>query len=176
MKIHSNSIINGYFKDDVGHRGIHSYKNIKPSYSFHLAWEDLPPGTQSLALIFVDHDAIPVCGFTWIHWLVANIDPALKELPENASATLPLIEGVTSWSSGIVPENFRLNKEEDAAYGGCAPPDREHLYTLEVYALDALLPLKKGFMMNELLKAMKSHVLDKATLEGLYTPKVTCQL
>jgi Raf kinase inhibitor-like YbhB/YbcL family protein len=171
MKIISHSIVNGYFADDVGHRGTHFHKNVKPNYSFHLAWEDLPPGTQSLALIFVDHDAIPFCGFTWIHWTVANIDPSLKELPANASQTMDLIQGVTSWSSGIVPEEFRLHKEEDAAYGGCAPPDGEHLYTVEVYALNTVLPLKRGFMMNELFHAMKGHVLDKAMLEAKYKAK-----
>ena len=54
---------------------------------------------------------------------------------------------------------------------GCAPPDKEHLYTLEVYALDQKLDLPCGFMINELLKAMKGHVLDKATLEALYKAK-----
>ena len=171
MKIISKSIVNGYFKDDIGHRGTHFLQGKKPNYSFHLAWQDLPKDTQSLALIFVDHDAIPVCGFTWIHWTVANIDPALGELPENASVDMHLLEGVTSWSSGIIPEDWRLSKEDDAGYGGCAPPDQEHLYTVEVYALDCTLTLPHGFMMNQLLKAMKGHVLDKCILEALYKNK-----
>ncbi len=171
MKIKSESIINGYFKDDIGHRGSNFLHGKKPNYSFHLAWEELPQNTASLALIFIDHDAIPVCGFSWIHWTVANIDPSLNELPENASVNLDLLEGVTSWSSGIIPEEWRLSKEEDAGFGGCAPPDKEHLYTIELYALDKKLELNSGFMMNELLKAMKDHVLDKAILEALYRTK-----
>lgn len=171
MKIQSNSIENGYFKDDIGHRGTHFFKEVKPNYSFHLAWEDLPKDTVSLALVFIDHDAIPVCGFTWIHWTVANIDPALKELPENASVNLNLLEGVTSWSSGLLPESWKLSKEEDAGFGGCAPPDQEHLYTIELYALDEKLTLARGFLMNELLKAMKGHILDKCTLEAWYRKK-----
>lgn len=171
MKIKSNNVVNGYFTDNIGHRGSHFLKNIMPNYSFHLAWEDLSANTKSLALIFVDHDAIPFCGFTWIHWLVANIDPTLKELPENASATLNLVEGVNSWSSGIIPKEYQLSAEEASTYGGCAPPDKDHLYTLEVYALDKKLDLSPGFMMNDLLKAMKGHVLDKATLEALYKAK-----
>lgn len=171
MKIKSNSIINGYFKDEIGHRGTHFLKNIMPNYSFHLEWEDLPVNTKSLALMFIDHDAIPVCGFTWVHWLAANIDPTLNELPENASATLNLLEGVNSWNSGIIPAEWQLNKEDATRFGGCAPPDKEHLYTIQLYALDTQLDLPRGFTMNELLKAMKGHVLDEATLEALYKTK-----
>lgn len=173
MKIKSTSIANGYFKDDIGHRGTHFFKDKKPNYSFHLAWEDLPVNTVSLALTFIDHDAIPVCGFTWIHWTVANIDPALKELSENASEQLNLLEGVTSWSAGIIPEDWRINKADDAGFGGCAPPDKEHLYTIELYALDKKLILPQGFFMNDLLKAMKGHVLDKCILEALYKTTVS---
>lgn len=171
MKVTSKSVINGYFKDEIGHRGMHFYKNVKPNYSFHLAWENLPKDTQSLALMFIDHDAIPVCGFTWIHWTVANIDPAMKELPENASVDLNLLEGVTSWSSGLLSPEWHLNKEDDAGFGGCAPPDREHLYTIELYALETKLTLSRGFYMNELIKAMDGHVLEKASLDARYKTK-----
>lgn len=171
MKIISNSIVNGYFNDEIGHRGTHFAKNIMPNYSFHLAWENLPVNTQSLALIFLDHDAIPVCGFTWIHWLIANIDPTLKQLPENASASMKLLEGVNSWNSSIIPAEWQLNKEDATHFGGCAPPDKEHLYTITLYALDKKLELTRGFSMNELLKAMKEHILDEASLEALYKAK-----
>ena len=171
MKIYSNNIHNGYIDDAMGKRGQQFIQGKKPSRSFHLAWEDLPPSTISLALIFTDEDAIPVCGFTWIHWTVANIDPVLDELPENASEHLNLLEGVTSWSSGIIPEDWRINKADDAGFGGCAPPDKEHLYTIELYALDKKLMLSQGFFMNDLLKAMKGHVLDKCILEALYKTK-----
>ena len=170
MKINSNSLIHETFKKEIGHHGTQFLKN-KPTYSFHIAWQDLPKGTQSLALLFIDYDAIPVCGFPWIHWTVANIDPQLTELPENASKTMRLLEGVTSWHSKLLPEEHRLTKEEDAGFGGCAPPDKAHLYTIKVYALDTKLNLTRGFYLNELLKAMAGHVLDKAVLEGLYPAK-----
>lgn len=171
MKITSNNIINEYFTDNVGHRGTHFFKEVMPNYSFHLAWQDVPLNTKSLALVFLDHDAIPVCGFTWVHWLVANIDPTLNELPENASATMKLLEGVNSWNSGIIPKEWYLEKDDASGYGGCAPPDQEHLYTIELYALDTQLTLSPGFTMNALLKAMKGHILDKATLEAWYKTK-----
>ncbi len=94
MKIFSNNIKNGYFDDKMGNRGEQFVSGEISNYSFHLGWSDLPKGTQSLALIFLDHDAIPVCGFSWIHWTVANIDCSLSELPENASLTMNLLEPV----------------------------------------------------------------------------------
>ena len=171
MKLRSNSINNGYFDDQFGHRGSQFLKDKKPSRSFHLAWEDVPQGSESLALVFIDHDAIPVCGFSWIHWTVANIDPALGELPENASIDMDLLEGVTSWNSGILPEAWYLDKEDATGFGGCAPPDQTHQYTIEVYALDTKLDLEQGFFLNELLKKMEGHILAKASLHGLYKTK-----
>ena len=170
MKLKSNNIKSDYLEDAFGSRGTQFLKT-KPSRSFHIAWEDVPKNAQSLALIFIDYDAIPVCGFTWIHWTVANIDPAQKELPENASLEKKLLEGVSSWASPIIPESWRLNVEDAAGYGGCAPPDQAHLYTVEMFALNKKLDLKRGFYMNALWKAMKGHILDQAALEFWYQPK-----
>lgn len=170
MKIYSNNIKNGKFDDVIGHLG-NEIKNNKPTHSFHLAWSEVPAHTQSLALIFMDHDAIPVCGFSWIHWLVANIDPALRELKENISLEGKLLEGVNSWASKFLPSNWQLSKEEATSFGGCAPPDQPHDYTIELYALDKKLDLERGFFMNELMKKMSGHILDKATLEVLYNNK-----
>ena len=171
MKIKSNSIINGYFNNEIGHHGSQFLKGKKPNFSFHLAWEDIPENTKSLAIIFLDHDAIPVCGFSFSHWTVANIDPSVNELPENASVTMSLLEGVTSWGSGIISEDWRLEKEDATGFGGCAPPDKDHLYTITLYALDTKLALSRGFYMNDLLKTMKGHILETASLEAMYRSK-----
>jgi len=168
VKINSSNIINGYLEDKFGKYGAQFLKNTKPNRSFHLAWSDLPEGTESLALIFLDHDAVPVCGFSWIHWTVANIDPELKTLPENASVEMQLLEGVTSWNSGLLPKEHRLDKEEATGYGGCAPPDQAHRYTIYMYALNKNLHLSRGFYANELLKAMDGYILDQATLHCMY--------
>ena len=168
MKIQSRNITEGRFDKSMGHLGGEIYKGRMPTRSFQLSWHELPANTKSLALIFIDHDAIPVCGFSWIHWTVANIDPAQQALAENASAAGGLLEGVNSWASGILPEAWKLTPEEATRYGGCAPPDQPHLYTIELYALDKKLALQKGFFMNELIHAMSGHVLEKATLSATY--------
>lgn len=171
MKLYSNNIHQGYLDDVCGHRGGPMFKNKKPTHSFHLGWKALPVGTKTLALVFIDYDAIPVCGFPWIHWTVANIDPIPGELTENASVTQSLLEGVTSWSSGLLPEEWKLAQDEDMGYGGCAPPDKTHVYQVEVYALDTFLALKRGFYLNELLHAIEGHVLEKTALKFRYKPR-----
>lgn len=170
MKITSNNIVNGYLDDKFGFRGS-QFIGQKPSRSFHIAWSDLPEKTQTLALVFVDYDAVPVCGFPWTHWIVANIDPTLGSLPENASLDMNLLEGVTSWNSPLLSKESRLSREEATGYGGCAPPDKTHHYTLYVYALDSKLDLQRGFYLNEFLNALEGHVLDSAKLAALYNTK-----
>lgn len=170
MKLYSASIKNGFLEDRFGHRGNEIYKNTMPTRSFHLSWEDLPKSTQSIAVVFIDYDAIPVCGFPWIHWSIANVDPN-AELHENESVEGDLLEGVSSWASRFLPDELKLSHEEATAFGGCAPPDKPHEYSIEVYALDTLLDLKKGFYLNELMHKMKGHVLAKATLSAMYKNK-----
>ncbi len=165
MHIYSNSIVDGYLKDEFGKRGV---CNKKPIRSFHVGWNDLPSNTQSLALVFVDHDAIPVCGFSWIHWTVANIDPSLNELPENASINMNLIEGVSSWASKLLHDDWRLSLEDAIGYGGCAPPDKDHRYSITMYAINTKLDLTRGFYLNELLRQIDGNILEQKTIEAIY--------
>ncbi len=170
MKISSKNIVNGYLDDAFGHRGT-QFKDNKPSRSLQLSWSDLPPNTVSLAIFFDDMDAIPVCGFSWIHWTVANIDPTLGELPENASLDMPLLEGVSSWAAPFVPAEWKLTSEQATGFGGCAPPDKAHLYTLRMYALDKRLDLQRSFFANEMFHAMTGHILAEARLDFWYKAK-----
>lgn len=168
MKLESLSISNGFLNEKHGKYASDSLKLLNvPIISPHLMWGELPSKTVSLALIMQDYDAIPVCGFSWIHWLVANIDPALNGLPENSSRELKgLVQGKNSLASkqicGDQPDeviNF---------YGGPRPPDKDHDYQFELFALDTSLDLSTGFRMNDLLKAMEGHVIDNVRLIGKY--------
>ena len=50
-------------------------------------------------------------------------------------------------------------------YNGPQPPDRDHTYTLRVYALDNAPQLREGFWLNELLHAMEGHVMGEAVAQ-----------
>lgn len=168
LQITSDGIVDGYIKDEFGKRGGEFIKNKKPCYSLPIKWHNVPNGTKTLALVLLDYDAIPVCGFTWIHWLVANINPAMECLPADASRTGELLQGVTSWASPLLSEEWSLDKVDAIGYGGCAPPDTTHTYTIKLYALDTELDLSTGFYYNELIHAIQGHVLGVAKLNAKY--------
>ena len=48
----------------------------KPSRSFPILVTDAPKEAKTLAVFFRDYDSVPVCGFTWIHRLAANLPTA----------------------------------------------------------------------------------------------------
>ena len=55
-----------------------------------LAWEGVPDGAKSLVLIIDDPDAPDPKApkMVWVHWIVYNMPPGTKSLPENASEAL----------------------------------------------------------------------------------------
>ncbi len=154
MFIKTNAIQDGVFADKYGKKGA-QFKGSMPSYSVGFKMEEIPRGTISFAFILDDPDSVPVCGFTWTHWLVANL--CKEEVLDNESIhATTFIQGKNSWGENM--------------YGGMAPPDKEHNYHLRVFALDCLLNLKNGFTLNELKSAMGGHVLDSADIWGRYAP------
>ena len=118
-------------------------QNINPS----LRIEDIPPGTQSMAIIVDDPDAP---GKTFLHWLIWDIEPT-NEIAEN---TAPGTQGRTDFGK--------------PAYGGPCPPSGTHRYFFRVYALGTSLGLPEGSSRADLEQAMKGHVLAEAEIIGLY--------
>lgn len=164
FSVSSTGIKDGIIGEKYGKRGIVDQRGI-PTYSLPLKFENAPHGTVSYALVLEDKDAYgPSGGFSWIHWLAANI--TRSELKENDSQTAQdFVQGVNSWTS---IQGGNQSAELSSFYGGMAPPDVPHIYEIHVFALDTKLDLKKGFLMNELYRKMEGHILAQYTLKGRY--------
>ena len=179
--------------DPVDHVQLAANKNP------HLAWQDLPPGCQSLALICHDPD-VPSRGddvnkegrtvpatlprVDFFHWV-------LVDLPLDS---VPIARG--EFSRGVTPRGkpgpgaprgamHGINDytawfagDKDMAgnyfgYDGPCPPwndERVHHYVFTLYALDVPhLTLGSAFSGSDARKALTGHILAQATLTGVYT-------
>lgn len=166
MSVQSSGLKDGIWEDRFGGKGSQVNDNKVPNYSIPFEVLNKPKGTKTYALILEDRDAYEVTkGITWIHWVAANI--TTNELQENASVKEAdkFIQGINSW---MTLEGGQQSMELSSFYGGMCPPNKEHTYTLRVYALDRKLPLKNGFFLNQMYDEMKGHILESATLDGLY--------
>ena len=164
MIVTSTGIINGFISKKYGGYGTQFNENNVPSYSLPFKIEKAPENTSSFAFVLEDKDAYPVVGFTWIHWLGANLKKS--EVKENESQTsTDFIQGANSW---ISVQGNQQDREQASYYGGMTPPDKAHTYELHIFALDKVLDLKRGFYLNELYEKMDGHILEEAVLKGIY--------
>lgn len=115
--------------------------NVSPP----LAWSGAPAAAKSLVLIVDDPDAP---GGTFTHWIVFNLPPATRSLPE-AMKALPAGAG------------------QGVNDGGPCPPRGRHRYVHQLYALDSRLSLEKPTR-KQIDAALQGHVLARATLMGTY--------
>ena len=121
-----------------------------------LRWDKAPAGTRAFVLIVDDPDA-PVG--TWVHWVIYDLPAETKELPEGTAKTETLANGS---KQGV--NDFRR-----IGYGGpCPPPGLPHRYFFKLYALDAPTNLKPRATKQQLLEAIKGHVVGEAELLGRY--------
>lgn len=129
-------------------------RNISPA----LTWTDPPAGTQSFALIVDDPDA-PFG--TWVHWVLYNIKPDRRELPEDLPIT----------GKNIDPEAIFVGKNSSGkiGYDGPCPPSGTHRYYFKLYALDTLISLLPGASKEQLLKEMDGHLLAQTELMGTFS-------
>ncbi len=119
--------------------------------------QDVPKGAKSLALIMDDPDVPPAvrADRNWDHWIVWNIPPDTTQIEEGKQPTAVI--GRNSWGK--------------SAYGGPAPPDREHRYFFKLFALDTKLDLPPSAGKPELEKAMQGHIVAQTQLVGRYDRK-----
>jgi Raf kinase inhibitor-like YbhB/YbcL family protein len=119
--------------------------NINPA----LVLDQLPEGTESIAVIVDDPDA-PKGTFT--HWLIWNIKPA-SFINENAHDLG--VEGTNDFGK--------------AHYMGPCPPHGTHRYFFKVYALESFISLNAYSRKEALLSAIEDRVIGYGELVGLYS-------
>lgn len=149
------SITSTAFKD--GKRIPKKYTCEGDDISPALDWTDVPPEAKSLALIMDDPDA-PMGVFT--HWVLFNLPSDLSSLDEAQATGEKLGNGAI----------HGINDFGRTGYGGpCPPPGPTHRYFFAIYALDISLSLKPRSTKQQVLTAMKGHVLTEARLVGTYS-------
>ena len=165
----------------------------------HLAWSGAPAGTRSFAITCIDVD-VPSRGddvnrpgrsvpanlprVEFVHWLMANIDPAIGELAQGACADGIVAHGkrapagpagavqgrndYTGWFAG----DAAMAGEYRGYDGPCPPWNDEivHHYVFTLYALDVPRCAVEGrFTGQDVRAAIAGHVLAEAKLTGTYT-------
>lgn len=120
---------------------------------------DVPEGTVSLAVIMDDLDVPWTKNYNhWIVWNIPNTEIIPEGLPKGTEISEPIkaCQGIGWGKNG---------------YRGPKPPfflKKAHRYVFYIYALDTELALPVKAKKKALLDAVKGHVLDRATLTGLY--------
>lgn len=124
-------------------------QNVSPQ----LEWRGAPDKTRSFALVCDDPDA-PNGPFT--HWILYDIPATTMKLEEGAANT---------GKSGI-------NSFGKPGYGGpCPPHGPAHHYAFHMYAVDVPSIGKPDMTRQDLMGALKGHVLGEGELVGEYRRK-----
>lgn len=119
-----------------------------------IIWDEVPKDTKSFALIMEGLD-VPHRSTPLVLWVVYNIPGDLREI---ATDSLP--------EKAVVGTND-LGK---LGYSGpCPQPGPDHQrYQVQLYALDEELYLPPSATKQDLVHAMKDHILDTARAIGTY--------
>lgn len=140
-----------------------------PAISFPFYIDEVDSEAQYLHWAFTDPDSIPVCGFEWIHWTVANLPIDALMFDFNDSHALAVPPDFSRQMPAMIPEAVRgrnssashfVGRGDNPAlimrYNGPQPPDKDHDYCLHVWATKQPLPgLNQGFWMNELFHRLR---------------------
>ena len=170
-------------------------KNLNPQ----LGWYDVPAATQSFALICHDPDvpsrgddvnredrsvpaALPRIDF--FHWVLFDLPADLREIRQGEfsrevtprgkagpAAAHGARQGINDYTTCFAGDNDM--RGDYYGYDGPCPPWNDeivHHYIFTLYALDiAALPLEGKVSGQQLRAALAGHILDQASLTGLYT-------
>jgi len=138
----------------------------------------------------------------FVHWVVYNVTgeqhtgwgrPPTAYIPESIPGTHIAPLTVDEWvriigkrtprfskfikdAYGLVFGMFGANDFGEFAYGGPAPPDKEHTYRFKVYALDIggfkfyLDQTDTPVTKEDIEREMEGHIIEQTQLTGTYAP------
>ncbi len=124
-------------------------KNASPA----LNWNGAPTKTKSFILVLERRAANEKASWQWIMF---NIPAASNGMPGKINPdTLTAAQGV-----------FGANPYGHSAYTGPCEPKGVFPYVLRLFALDIDLPLPAGATLQQILPAMKGHIVDAAEIKA----------
>ena len=96
---------------------------------------------------------------TWVHWVLYDVPADARELSAGIGHDESLKNGAKQGK----------NDFGKLGYGGpCPPSGPAHHYHFKLYALDQMTGLKSKASKQQLLDAMKGHVIAEMQLIGTY--------
>ena len=170
-----------------------------PNRNPHLAWDDVPAGTKSFALLCIDPDVPTVAEMVgkpgveipadqprtdFVHWAVADIPADVREIAagscsdgvvahgkQNPPGPPGARQGLNDYTGWFAGDPHRAGQY--FGYDGPFPPFNDsliHHYVFTLYALDVpRAPLEGVFTGAQVREAIYPHVLAEATHSGTYT-------
>jgi Raf kinase inhibitor-like YbhB/YbcL family protein len=149
MDIKSSSIQNGILKKESACSTMGG-QDQSPALQIN----NLPEGTEYLAIIMDDPDAKPIKNKTFVHWNVFNV-----------------ISSETSIDSGISTSGEVLaNSNGEESYTGMCPPNGRHTYRIGVFALKSKIDTTKAREMTieKMEKDYGDKIIEKAVIKGAW--------
>ncbi|HLH43639.1 MAG TPA: YbhB/YbcL family Raf kinase inhibitor-like protein [Bryobacteraceae bacterium] len=126
-----------------------------------LEWTNVPMGTQTFVLIMHDPDAaLNKMPEDVLHWMAFNIPGTARGLEGGQPAVAQLPDGTVQ----------AKNRGGRVGYMGPGNPAQNpyHHYTWELFALDDKLSLGPDATRDQVIEAMKGHIIGKAVLVGRF--------
>ena len=172
---------------------------LAANHNPHLAWDEVPNGTASLALFCIDGDApqdaslanradqaLPLSSARgdFFHWSLLDIPLAMRSMAAGQFSSgvtargKPAASGPGHLRQGLNDYTGWFAGDPDMAgdyygYDGPCPPwndERLHHYLFRLYALDVpRLALAGRFTGRQALDAIYGHILDEARLVVAYS-------
>jgi len=202
MKVRSNSFIDG---QPIPAR--HAFGKIDPKTQVtlsdnvnpHLAWDEVPQGTQSFVVICHDRD-VPSRGddvnqagrkvpadlprVDFFHWILVDIPSSKTEIEEGefSNGVTPrgkggpavahgMRQGINDYTSWFASDHDMGGQYY--GYDGPCPPWNDsiiHRYVFTVYALDVpTVDIEGTFNGHDVRRVIDKHVLAQASISGTYS-------